>query len=171
MRISLSCRRLPTTPTSVTDQARAGEPDWLPQLTEVIRGSAHETRNTLNGVVVNLEVVRSRLARAAGDSQDVLPFAEQAMAQAEESVKLNEAVGSLLLLISAAVDSNGELRCTSTAGESPGLRIEVDRGTADRVLPGLRTLGQALGFVAETHGGAVILTFRQNSRTAFKGHE
>lgn len=171
MRISLSCRRLPTTLTSVTDQTGAGEPDWLPRLREVIRGSAHETRNALNGVVVNLEVVRSRLARAAGGSEDILPFAEQAIAQAEESVKLNEAVGSLLLLISGAVDSNGDLRCACTAGEPSGLRFEVDRDTADRVLPGLRTLGQSLGFGAETHDGAVIFTFRRDSRTAFKEHE
>jgi hypothetical protein len=125
----------------------------------------------LNGVVVNLEVVRSRLARAAGGSQDVLPFAEQAMAQAEESVRLNEAVGSLLMLISGAVDSNGDLRCARTAGEPSGLRLEVDRGTADRVLPGLRTLGKALGFSAETHGGAVILTFPQDSSTEIKERE
>lgn len=171
MRISLWCRRLPTTLISVTDQARAGEPDWLPQLRQVIRGSAHETRNALNGVVVNLEVVRSRLARTAGGSEDVLPFAEQAIGQAEELVKLNEAVGSLLLLISGAVDSNGDLRCASTAGEPSGLRFEVDRGTANRVLPGLRTLGQALGFGAETHGGAVILTFPQDSSTEIKEHE
>lgn len=121
--------------------------------------------------MVNLEVVRSRLARAAADSQDVLPFAEQAMAQAEESVKLNEAVGSLLVLISGAVDSSGQLYCADTAGEPSGLRFEVDRSTADRVLPGLRTLGQALGFCAETHGGAVILTFPQDSSTEIKEHE
>jgi hypothetical protein len=122
-------------------------------------------------VVVNLEVVRSRLARVADGSHDVLPFTEQAMAQAEESVKLNEAVGSLLLLISGAVDSNGQLHCADTAGEPSGLRFEVDRGTADRVLPGLRSLGEALGFGAETHGGAVILTFPQDSSTELKEHE
>ena len=95
----------------MTDQPQAVQPDWLPRLREVIRGSAHETRNALNGLVVNLEVVRSRLARAADGSPEILPFAEQAMGQAEESVKLNEAVGSLLLLISGAVDSNGLLHC------------------------------------------------------------
>ena len=151
--------------TSVTDQPQAVQPEWLPRLKSVIRGSAHETRNVLNGLVVNLEVVRTRLARAADGSPEILPFAEQAMGQAEESAKLNEAVGSLLLLVSGAVDSNGLMHCTQGEGELQNLRFEVDRATADRVLPGLRILGTALGFSAETHGGTVILTFPQGSST------
>jgi hypothetical protein len=146
----------------VTDQ-KAVQPDWLPRLRTVIRGSAHETRNALNGIVVNLEVVRSRLARAADGSPETLPFAEQAMGQVEESVRLSEAVGSLLLLISSAVDSDGRVRCVQGEGELESLRFEVGRGTADRTLPGLRTLGKALGFGAETDGGTVILSFPQDS--------
>src|SRR5450756_1192276 len=98
-------------PTSVTDQPGTGDPDWLPRLKAVIRGSTHESRNALNGLVVNLEVVRSRLARAADGAPDVLPFAEQAMGQTEELVKLNEAIGSLLALISGAIGPDGRLSC------------------------------------------------------------
>jgi len=117
--------------------------------------------------VVNLEVVRARLARAADGSPETLPFAELAMGQAEESVKLNEGVGSLLLLISGAVDSNGVMHCTPAGGdEHPELRFEVDHATADRTVPGLRILGQALGFTVETDDRAVILTFPQDGSTA-----
>lgn len=140
-------------------------PDWLPRLRSIIRGSSHETRNALNGIVVNLEVVRSRLARAAEGSPETLPFAEQAMAQAEVSVRLSEGVGSLLQLISGAVDSRGLIHCTQSDGELESLRFEVDRSTADRTLPGLRVLGTALGFSAETDDGTVILTFPQGSST------
>jgi hypothetical protein len=124
----------------------------------------------LNGIVVNLEVVRARLARAADGSPEILPFAELAMGQAEESVKLNEGVGSLLLLVSGAVDTNGLMHCTQGDGELPELRFEVDRGIADRTLPGLRTLGNALGFTVETDDGAVILTFPLDS-TATRNSE
>ena len=148
----------------MTDQ-EAVQPDWLPRLRSVIRGSAHETRNALNGIVVNLEVVRSRLARAADGSPETLPFAELAMGQAEESVRLSAAAGSLLLLISGAVDSAGLIRCTHGGGELESLRFEVGRATADRTLPDLRILGTALGFGAETDDGTVILTFPQDSRT------
>jgi hypothetical protein len=166
MRISRWYRRLPTTPTLVTDDAQAVQPEWLARLRSVIRASAHETRNTLNGVVVNLEVVRNRLARAADGSPETLPFAEQATAQAEESVKLNEAVGSLLLLITGAVDPHGSVRCTQEGGEPGRLRFQVDLATADRTLPGLRALGDALDFSVETDdGGAVILTFPHDGST------
>jgi len=149
----------------VTDQAEAVQPDWLPRLRSVIRSSAHETRNALNGIVVNLEVVRSRLARAADGSPETLPFAEQAVGQAEESVRLSEGVGSLLQLISGAVGSDGLIRCTRADGESESLRFEVERVVSDRTLPGLRSLGSAVGFGVETDDGAVILTFPQDSRT------
>jgi|GEM_PF-536461 hypothetical protein len=152
-------------PTSVTDQPGTGDPDWLPRLKAVIRGSTHESRNALNGLVVNLEVVRSRLARAADGAPDVLPFAEQAMGQTEELVKLNEAIGSLLALISGAIGPDGRLSCVQSAGEPSRLRFEVDRTTAERAVRGLQTLGGALGFSAETDGGAVILTFPQDIST------
>ena len=154
----------------MTDSSPAGSADWLPRLRDLTRRSAHETRNALNGLVVNLEVVRSRLARSGGDDT-ILPFAEQAASQAEESVKLSEAVGALLALITGAIDTDGRLRCARTTAASPAFRFEVDSGTAERVLPGLQTLGKAVGFGAETRGGAVILSFPQTSSAEFRNHE
>jgi hypothetical protein len=154
----------------VTELAAAGSPEWLPRLREVIRGSTHEMRNALNGLVVNLEVVRSRLARS-GDGEGLLSFAEQSAAQAEEAVRLNEGVGALLSLMAGSVDGNGQLRCASVTGASSGIRFDADSSTAERVLPAIRSLGMAVGFSAETHDGAVILTFRQKSSAEFKEHE
>lgn len=146
------------------DSGSADQPEWLPQLRGLVRGSAHETRNALNGLVVNLEVVRSRLARNGGDS-GLLEFAEQAFAQAEETVRLNEAVASLLQMVAASIGENGELRCerTTGGGTEPALHFTLDISTAERVLPGLRTLGKALGFDARTRDGAVILRFPPTS--------
>lgn len=144
------------------DSESAEEPEWLPQLRGLVRGSAHETRNALNGLVVNLEVVRSRLARNGGQ-ESLLAFAETAAAQAEETVRLNEASASLLQLVAGSIGKNGELRCVHSMEPEPSLRFELDVSTAERVMPGLRTLGNVLGFNARTRDGAVILSFPQTS--------
>lgn len=60
---------------------------WLGVWQRIAGRSAHEVKNALNGVSVNLEVVRSRLARAAADpsatSTTATRFAEVASAQFE----------------------------------------------------------------------------------------
>ena len=138
-----------------------------------MRRSVHESRNALNGLVVNLEVVRSRLARS-DDEAKVLTFAEQAAAQGEESVRLTEAVGALLSLIVGSVDETGKLRCSQASAAStapPALRFDVASGVAERVLPGLSVLGKSVGFTAETSGAeTVILSFPELSSTESK-HE
>ncbi len=126
----------------------------------------------MNGVVVNIEVVRSRLAKAAvhgGSEQDVLSFAEQAASQAEVAAKLNEGVGALLSLIAASVDADGRLRCASVDNSS-AIRFEVESATAERLLPWLEALGRAAGFAAEKRGGTVILSFRRTSGSESREH-
>jgi hypothetical protein len=119
----------------------------------------------LNGVVVNLEVVRSRLARAVpatSEKDEVLSFAEQAASQAEAAAKLSEGVGALLALMAASVDDAGRLRCTGGVDAST-IRFDVDQPTAERLLPRLAALGTRAGFDAENDGGAVILSFPKTS--------
>ena len=70
---------------------------WLGVWQRIAGRSAHEVKNALNGVSVNLEVVRSRLARAAADpaagaSQTATRFAEVASAQFELLAVLNDAM-------------------------------------------------------------------------------
>jgi hypothetical protein len=123
----------------------------------------HESRNALNGLVVNLEVVRSRLARS-NDESNVLTFAEQAAAQGEESVRRSEAVAALLSLIIGSVDASGRLRCGPASAGSSALRFDLEPGVAERVLPGLEVLGKSVGFTAETSGAeTVILSFPESS--------
>jgi hypothetical protein len=131
----------------------------------------HESRNALNGLVVNLEVVRSRLARADA-KQDLLTFAEQAAAQGEESVKLTEAVGALLTLVLGSVDDTGRLRCSRISAGPEAVRFELEPGVAERVIPALKTLGRKTGFMAETSGAeTVILSFPEHSSAVSKRHE
>lgn len=70
---------------------------WLGVWQRIAGRSAHEVKNALNGVSVNLEVVRSRLARAAADpaaaaSATATRFAEVASAQFELLAVLSDAM-------------------------------------------------------------------------------
>lgn len=147
------------------DSGADSRSDWLAGLRDIVRGSVHETRNALNGLVVNLEVVRSRLARAApavSEKDEVLSFAEQAASQAEAASKLSEGVGALLSLLAASVDETGRVRCAKGMGGST-IEFDVDEATAERLLPRLEALGAQAGFTAENDGGAVILSFPKTS--------
>ena len=68
---------------------------WLDTLAEVCARAAHEVKGVLNGVSVNLEVVRSRSARGQGEVSSVRKFAESANGQFERLSEMSEA---LLLL-------------------------------------------------------------------------
>ena len=125
----------------------------------------------MNGLVVNLEVVRSRLSRSS-TNEDLLGFAQSAAAQGEASVRMSEGVGALLSLIVGAVDAGGRLRCSAVSASPEKFRFDLEPGVAERVLPPLTVLGAAVGFTAETSGSnAVILSIPEQSSAGHKKHE
>jgi signal transduction histidine kinase len=69
---------------------------WLDRLHEIGRPIAHELRNALNGVAVNLEVVRGRAARPDAPASGVAPFAEAAAGQLEALAGLTDALLALV---------------------------------------------------------------------------
>lgn len=83
---------------------------WLQTLQVLAKRSTHEIRNALNGVSVNLEVVRSRLERGEekGDltARTVAPFARSASDQLAQLAALTEA---MLMLARPASRSPTEL--------------------------------------------------------------
>ena len=69
---------------------------WLDALQQVAGRAAHEIKGALNGVCVNLEVVRSRAAgQGASPASAVARFADAASVQMEELVAMNEALLAL----------------------------------------------------------------------------
>ena len=68
---------------------------WVAAHQELADRAAHELRNALNGVAVNLEVVRSRLDRPGVDIRTVLPFATTASNSMEELSAFSEALLTL----------------------------------------------------------------------------
>jgi signal transduction histidine kinase len=117
----------------VTDAAVTGSHDrvarlWLATLHEIAQRAAHEIKNALNGVAVNLEVVRGRLGRPDATAEGAARFANTAGAEFERVSACTEALLSLSRPPRTPVDVGAELRALRTllaagaAGEVPGAR-------------------------------------------------
>lgn len=68
---------------------------WLAALQRALGRAAHDVKDALNGVSVNLEVVRSRAARAEAAASTVAPFADAAAQQLDRLTGLLDAVLAL----------------------------------------------------------------------------
>ena len=90
-------------------------------LREIVRRSGHETRNALNGVAVNVEVVRSRVARATG-SADIGDFAERASSQIGVASALNDA---LLKLVRLTLEGHARGDVRGARLDDGGSRLEL----------------------------------------------
>lgn len=71
------------------------ERQWLAALQRLTGGVAHELRNALNGVAVNLEVVRSRAGREGLAASALGSFAGSASDQLEQVIAMTEALMAL----------------------------------------------------------------------------
>ena len=76
---------------------------WLATQQAIASRTAHEIKNTLNGVAVNLEVVRSRLGRSPANATSVT-FAETASQQFEVLTRQTEALLALVRPVHAPAD-------------------------------------------------------------------
>ncbi|HEX6630261.1 MAG TPA: hypothetical protein VF048_04185, partial [Gemmatimonadaceae bacterium] len=79
---------------------------WLATLQRITDRIAHDLRNTLNGVAVNVEVVRSRAARG-GDAATIAPFASVAASQVEILSSRTDALIGLVRPAQPPVDIGG----------------------------------------------------------------
>lgn len=68
---------------------------WLAALQRLAGGIAHELRNALNGVAVNLEVVRTRSAREGVAASALGSFATSASEQLEQVIGMTESLVAL----------------------------------------------------------------------------
>lgn len=117
---------------------------WLGTLYELGRPVAHEVRNALNGVAVNLEVVRGRAARPDAPAASVASFAEAAADQLDMLSSLTDALLALVRPVPEPPD----------------------------VAQLLHRLGTLLGAVSRPDGGAVTVCVTpdgQPVRTAVPG--
>jgi signal transduction histidine kinase len=82
----------------------AGEALWLELSQRLADRVAHEIRNPLNGLAINLEVVRSRASRPEAAAASVYGFAEAATQELARAVELVEAVLALARPLREPVD-------------------------------------------------------------------
>jgi hypothetical protein len=83
---------------------------WLVTLQRLTDRTAHDIRNALNGVAVNLEVVRSRAARGA-DGSAIASFAAAAAKEFEVLTSQADALITLLRPAKAPTDLGALLGC------------------------------------------------------------
>jgi signal transduction histidine kinase len=115
---------------------------WLRTLQRAIGRASHDVKDALNGVSVNLEVVRGRSARPGVEAAAVAPFAEAAGQQLERLTNLLDAVLALGRAERQPADVAVTLRrvatlCgASTSSSDAEVLVEVDVDSAPTSVPG-----------------------------------
>jgi signal transduction histidine kinase len=103
---------------------------WLDVLQQVSARTAHELKGALNGVSVNLEVVKSRSTRPDAAAAAVAPFAASAADQLDAVVDMSEALLKLARAPREPVDIGETIDCLtsllapSARAEGGSLRVE-----------------------------------------------
>jgi len=136
---------------------------WLATLQDVVSRAAHEVRDALNGVSLNLEVLRSRLDRPDVDTRTLASFATAASDQFELLTARTEALVFLVRPHRAAAgpaDVALTLRHLATllvpAAKADGGRLEVkgaDRSAQSGAPATAIRLALAAGLLSLTKGG------------------
>ena len=133
---------------------------------EILRRAGHELRNALNGVAVNVEVVRSRADRE-GSPKDLASFAERASAQVGEASALTDGllafVGSVL-----GAQAAGTLKTTGDGGAGSRIELMIYGDRSAGVVSAIERLTSRVGAGVEQHGQRVILTILPQGKSHSK---
>ena len=109
---------------------------WLLTLQRAIGRASHDVKDALNGVSVNLEVIRSRAARPEVPASSIVQFGEAAGQQLERLAILLDAVLALARVERTPVDVAATLRrvvavCGASASSADAAVVLVDEGLLD----------------------------------------
>lgn len=141
---------------------------WLETLQLVAARTAHELKGALNGVSVNLEVVRGRATHPELPATAVARFATSAATQLDQVIEMNEALLALARRAREPVDVAATLRQLAAllvpGAQAGGTTVSV-AAAAEAVAAGSTApaplqralLGQLLLAVIEAGGGTVHL--------------
>jgi hypothetical protein len=135
-------------------EARAKATEGPQAVREIIRRAGHEIRNALNGVAVNVEVVRSRSARD-GSAKELSSFADRASAQVGEASALAD---GLLALVGSALTAQAAGTLKSTGhGAGAVVELTIHGDAAAVIVSDIERLASRIGVAVEQHGHRVIL--------------
>jgi signal transduction histidine kinase len=147
----------------VTDTAGSSDAEAFSILREIIRRSGHEIRNSLNGVSVNVEVVRSR---SGGNkvSEEVVSFAERASREVSNASRLAD---STLALVDAVLKAAaaGALRSTPGHGAASEIEVMIYGDGAPVLVSSVKPIAEAIGVRVEERGQSVILRVLPEDRS------
>lgn len=119
----------PPSPPSPMSAAAPIDVLWLDTLHRLCARAAHELKGALNGVSVNLEVVRSRAAKPDTAAASVARYANAAVAQFDEVMELSAALLSLARQARVPVELGPTIRDIAVplqrAAKSDGRRLEL----------------------------------------------
>jgi len=147
----------------VTDTPVRGEGEALSIVREIIRRSGHEIRNALNGVAVNVEVVRSRGGRqGAGGTAD--SFAERAVTDVGKASALTNGTLAIVdaVLVAAAA---GTLRSNAGYGNGGEIELLMYGDRAPVFVSDVGPLASEIGVQVEHKEQVVILRVLPEDRT------
>lgn len=134
----------------------AGKPgaDAIAIVREVVRRSGHEIRNALNGVSVNVEVVKSRKGRE-GAAGEVASFADRASTDVGRATSFTNGVLALFDAVLTAA-SKGTLKA-SRHGDASEIELMIygDRGPV--FMSDIAPLAEVVNMRVEQKGQSVIL--------------
>ena len=124
-----------TAPDVATNRDGEIERQWLAALQRLTSTVAHELRNALNGVAVNLEVVRSRAGREGLAASALGSFAGSASDQLEQVIAMTDALMAL-----------------ARAGQEPAAVGRTTDQVAALLRPVLAANGGGLELIVEAEG-------------------
>ncbi len=150
----------------MTDANGSPDADALAIVREIIRRSGHEIRNSLNGVSVNVEVVRSR-SKATKGSTEVGSFAERASREVSTASRLADATLGLVEAVLKAVAA-GTLRSMPGHGAASEIELMIYGDGAAAFLSSVRPLAEAIGVTVEERGPSVIFRVLPEDRSHSK---
>lgn len=140
---------------------------WLETLQLVAGRTAHELKGALNGVSVNLEVVRGRAAHPELPASAVARFATSAATQLDQVIEMNEALLALARRQREPADAAAILRHLAAllvpGAVAGGTTVTVEVSADDATVAGAPAslvralLGRLLLGIVEGGGGAVEL--------------
>jgi signal transduction histidine kinase len=133
---------------------------WLAMLQRICGRAAHEIKGVLNGVSINLEVVRSRSAKPDAPASSVAPYANAAAQQFDLVIDMTEALLALSRAPSGGADVGVTVRrlrallapVAAADGKSLELGSAVDElGTSSADSSAVRlAIGAALSVAIES---------------------
>jgi len=147
-------------------ESRSRAPEASETAREIIRRAGHEIRNALNGVSVNVEVVRSRSGRE-GPARELTSFADRASSQVSEASALTD---GLLAFVSSVIAAQAAGTLKSSGGHGAGSRIElmIYGDGAAAVVSDIERLASRVDVSVEQSGQSVILTILPEGKSHSK---